>query len=144
VTPGCSSTTGRRFGLEVIEAHDEDESPRGARIADELRVQASVPFKIDTGAVLLARRRTLDDTARLVAEFARDVLSGSERFSQALAERRGILLDGCSELGAERVSQAVPRLRPRRDIRKRIDRQLRIAISANRETHERHELAASS
>lgn len=91
-------------GLEVIEAHSEEliAAFRGTsqvvarRITAELRAQsvnADVPFRIDadTAAHLVSRRRELDRTARLIAEFARDVLSGSEPwFSQAQAQRRGI------------------------------------------------------
>jgi hypothetical protein len=95
---------GRTVGLEVIEAHSEKLAGAwkgtsrvvARRITEELRAQsvnASVPFRIDddTAMLLVSRRRELERTARLIAEYARDVLSGAEQwFSQAQAQRRGI------------------------------------------------------
>lgn len=92
-------------GLEVIEAHSQKLSEMWnstsriveQRINEELRaqsLQASVGFKLDDGdasVLLAARRRGLDETARLIAEFAKDALSGAEPwFSKARAQQRGI------------------------------------------------------
>ena len=95
---------GRTIGLEVIEAHSQEliaafkgtSQVVARRITAELQAQAlnaEVPFRIDadTAALLIARRRELHRTARLIAEYARDLLSGAdEYFSQAQAQRRGI------------------------------------------------------
>jgi hypothetical protein len=95
---------GRRVGLEIIEAHAErlrkawNSTSRAVarRITEELRahsIEAEVPFRIegDAAVLLTSRRRLLDETARLIAEFARDVINGAEpRFSQARAQKRGI------------------------------------------------------
>lgn len=92
-------------GIEVIEAHSQKLSEmwnRARRIVEERineelhaqGVQASVVFKLDDGdasVLLAARRRVLDETARSVAEFARDVVSGAEPwFSKSRAQQRGI------------------------------------------------------